>query len=197
VTVEDFERLTLEASPQVARALCSPAADDGPIRIHVLPRVDMPDRLLTPDELVPDRALMERLSEALEQRRLVGTTILLLPARLRGVSVAVEVGAAPLADVERVRQDVEHALYTFLNPLIGGSPDGPGDGWPAGRALNQGELFGIVYGIDGVRSVTVLRVYETNLRTGEQSAHPVDGRLPIESDELVASGRHFVRVVTA
>jgi hypothetical protein len=195
VTVEDFERLTLAASSRVARALCSTVEGRGPVRVHVVPRVESPDRLLTLDELAPDRPLMERLADRLEQHRLIGTSILLLPARLRGVSVAVEVGAAPLADLERVRQDVEHALYTFLNPLVGGSADGPGDGWPAGRSLNQGELFGIVYGIAGVRSVNVLRVYETNLRTGEQAAQPTESHLTIGPDELVASGRHFVRVV--
>jgi predicted phage baseplate assembly protein len=195
VTVEDFERLTLAASPRVARALCSTAQDHGPVRVRVVPWVESPDRLLTPDELVPDRTLMEELAERLEEHRLIGTSILLSPPRLRGVSVAVEVGAEPLADLERVRQDVEHALYTFLNPLVGGSPDGPGEGWPAGRALNQGELFGIVYGIAGVRSVNVLRVYETNLRTGEQAAQPTESHLSIEPDELIASGRHFVRVV--
>jgi hypothetical protein len=195
VTVEDFERLTLAASPRVARALCGTAEGSGPVRVRVLPRVESPDRLLTPDELAPDRGLMERLAERLEAHRLIGTSILLLPARLRGVSVAVEVGAAPLADLERVRQDVEHALYTFLNPLVGGSSDGPGEGWPAGRALNQGELFGIAYGVAGVRSVNVLRVYEVNLRTGEQAAQPTESHLTIGPDELIASGRHFVRVV--
>ncbi|HSC02445.1 MAG TPA: putative baseplate assembly protein [Solirubrobacteraceae bacterium] len=195
VTVEDFERLTLAASPRVARALCS--TGEGPVRVRVVPRVESPDRVLTLDELAPDRPLMERLAERLEVHRLVGTSILLAPAQLRGVSVAVEVGAAPLADLDRVRQDVEHALYTFLNPLVGGSPDGPGAGWPAGRALNQGELFGIVYGIAGVRSVSVLRVYETDLRTGEQAAQPTESHLMIGPDELIASGRHFVRVVGA
>jgi predicted phage baseplate assembly protein len=195
VTVEDFERLTLEASPRVARALCSPPDNSGPVRVHVVPRVEAPDRLLRPDELAPDPELMEHLAERLEERRLIGTSLLLLPARLRGVSVAVEVGAAALADVERVRQDIEHALYTFVNPLVGGSPDGPGGGWPAGRGLNQGELFGIVYGIAGVRSVNLLRVYETDLRTGEQAAQPADSHLSIGPDELIASGRHFVRVV--
>lgn len=195
VTVEDFERLTLAASPQVARAICAPPEAGGAIRVHIVPRLESPDRLISVDELAPDRALMERLAERLEGHRLIGTSILLAPARFRGVSVAVEVAAAPLADLERVRQDVEHALYTFLNPLVGGSPDGPGDGWPSGRALNQGELFGIVYGIAGVRSVNVLRVYETDLRTGEQAAQPIESRLSIGPDELVASGRHFVRVV--
>ncbi len=138
---------------------------------------------------------MQLLAEKLEERRLIGTSVVLLPARLRGVSVAVDVRAAPVADLDRVRQDVEHALYTYLNPLIGGSPDGPGAGWLAGRALGQGELFGIVYGIDGVQSVNVLRMYETDLRTGEQAAQPTDGHLPIEPDELIASGRHFVRAI--
>jgi hypothetical protein len=114
---------------------------------------------------------------------------------LRGVSVAVEVTVSPVADTERVRQDVEHALYTFLNPLIGGSLDGPASGWPAGRSLSQGELFGIVYGISGVQSVNLLRMYETDVRTGDQAAQPTEGHLPIDVDELVASGRHFVRAV--
>ena len=198
VTVDDFERLALAASSRVARALCSGPDDDlGPVRLHVLPRLDAPDRLLTLQELTPDEALMRLLAERLEQHRLIGTSIFLLPARLRGVSVAAEVRAEPLADLERVRHDVEHALYTFLNPLIGGSPEGPGHGWPVGRALNQGELFGIVYGIGGVRAVNLLRVYETDLRTGEQAAQPTDSHLTIGPDELIASGRHFVRVVAS
>jgi Baseplate J-like protein len=195
VTVRDFERLTVEASPRVARAICSARQGDGPVRVHVLPRIDSPDRLLTVGELNPGEELMRLLAERLEERRLIGTSIQLLPARLRGVSVAVEVTASLVADVERVRQDVEHALYTFLNPLIGGSPDGPGRGWAAGRSLSQGELFGIVYGISGVQAVNLLRMYETDLRTGEQAAQPTEGHLPIEADELVASGTHFVRVV--
>jgi predicted phage baseplate assembly protein len=195
VTAEDFERLALEASPRVARAVCSAPQASGPVRVHVIPRVDPPDRLLTPRELTPDEGVMRLLAEKLEERRLIGTSVVLLPARLRGVSVAVDVRAAPLADLERLQHDVEHALYTYLNPLIGGSPDGPGGGWQAGRALGHGELFGIVYGISGVQSVNVLRVYETDLRTGEQAPQPVESHLPIEPDELIASGRHFVRAL--
>jgi hypothetical protein len=195
VTAEDFEHLTIAASPRVARAVCAAPDGDGSVRVHVLPRIERPDRLLTVEELTPDEGLMALLADRLEEHRLIGTSILLVPARLRGVSVAIEVRAAPLADLERVRQDTEHALYAFLNPLIGGSPDGPGDGWPVGRALNHGELFGIVYGISGVQSVNVLRMYETDLRTGEQAAQPTDSWLEIEPDELVASGRHFVRAI--
>jgi hypothetical protein len=113
--------------------------------------------------------------------------------RLKGVSVVVDVRASPLADLERVQYDVEHALYVYLNPVIGGSPDGPGEGWPLGRALNQGELFGIVYGIPGVEFINILRVYETDIATGEQAAQPTESHLVLDPDELIASGRHIVK----
>jgi predicted phage baseplate assembly protein len=196
VTSEDFERLTLAASPQVARAVCvgPDESDPGrPVRVHVLPRVEPADRLLEADELIPDGELMAELAATLDEYRLLGTSIKLLPVRLRGVSIVVDVRASPRADLDRVQHDVAHALYIYLNPLIGGSPTGPDVGWPLGRSLNQGELFGIVYGIPGVEFVNILRMYETNVRTGEQSPQPTESRLVLEPDELIASGRHIVK----
>ncbi len=195
VTAEDFERLTLAASPRVARAVCVGPEGSGPVRVHVLPRVETPDRLLEADELAPDHELMTQLAAELDQYRLLGTSIRLLPVKLRGVSIVVDVRASPLADTERVQHDVAHALYVYLNPLIGGSPTGPSDGWPLGRALNQGELFGIAYGIPGVEFVNILRMYETDVRTGEQAPQPTDSRVILQPDELIASGRHIVKAI--
>jgi hypothetical protein len=175
--------------------VCVAGAGAGPLRVHVLPRVEAPDRQLTLEELTPTAELMASVAARLDERRLLGTSVRLLPVRLRGVSVVVDVRASPLADTERVQQDVAHALYTYLNPLIGGSPEGPGDGWPLGRVLNQGELFGIVYGISGVEFVNILRMYETDLRTGEQAAQPIESHFAIEPDELIASGRHIVKAI--
>jgi predicted phage baseplate assembly protein len=193
VTADDFERLTLAASSRVARAVCVAPQGAGPVRVHVLPQVEPADRLLETDELVPDAELMELVAGELEQFRLLGTSIRLLPVRLRGVTIVADVRASPLADTERVQHDVAHALYVYLNPLIGGSPTGPSHGWPAGRALNQGELFAIVYGIPGVEFVNILRMYETNVRTGEQAPEPTESRVVLEPDELIASGRHIVK----
>jgi hypothetical protein len=111
--------------------------------------------------------------------------------------VVVSLEADPLADLQRVEEDAEHALYTYLNPLVGGSADGPGPGWPFGRTLNQGELYGIVHAVDGVRFVKVLRVYETDLRTGEQAAKPAGSHLELGPQELIASGTHIVKVSRA
>jgi predicted phage baseplate assembly protein len=196
VTTEDFERLTLAASPQVARAVCVGPDESQPgraVRVHVLPRVEPADRLLKVDELTPGAELMAELAATLDEYRLLGTSIKLLPVPLRGVSIVADVRASPRADLDRVQHDVAHALYVYLNPLIGGSPTGPSEGWPLGRSLNQGELFGIVYGIPGVEFVNIVRMYETNVRTGEQSPQPTDSRLVLAPDELIASGRHIVK----
>ncbi len=192
VTAEDFEYLATEASPRVARAVCI-APGDGPVAVHVLPRVHPADRLLEHAELLPDEELMREVQEYLEERRLIGTTVDLVPCRFRGLSVVVNLQAADLADTARVEEDVSHALYAYLNPLVGGNPAGPGAGWPFGRALNQGELYGIVHAVPGVEFVKILRIYETDLATGEQSSKPAGTHLALEPDELIASGRHIVK----
>jgi hypothetical protein len=116
-----------------------------------------------------------------------------MPCHFRGLSVVVNLQATPLADTARVEEDVAHALYTFLNPLVGGNATGPGAGWPFGRALNQGELYGIVHAVPGVEFVKILRIYETNLETGEQSSKPAGSHIVLEPNELIASGRHIVK----
>jgi predicted phage baseplate assembly protein len=193
VTAEDFEFLAGEASPRVARAVCIPPREGGAVPLHIVPRVYPADRLLRYEELVPDEALMREVAEYLDDRRLIGTTVQLLPCRFRGLSVVVNLQASPLADTARVEEDVAHALYTYLNPLVGGNATGPGSGWSFGRALNQGELYGIVHAVDGVEFVKILRIYETNLQTGEQSSKPAGTHIVLESDELMASGQHIVK----
>jgi predicted phage baseplate assembly protein len=193
VTAEDFEFLAGEASPRVGRAVCIPPREGGAVPLHIVPRVYPADKLLRYEELVPDEALMTEVSEYLDERRLIGTTIQLLPCRFRALSVVVNLQAAPMADTARVEEDVAHALYTYLNPLVGGNAIGHGNGWPFGRALNQGELYGIVHAVDGVEFVKILRIYETNLQTGEQSSKPAGTHIVLEGDELMASGQHIVK----
>jgi len=193
VTAEDFEFLAGEASPRVARAICLPPRDGGAVALHLVPRVDPADRPLTHAELLPDESLLREVAEYLDERRLIGTTVQLRPCRFRALSVVVNLQASPLADRVRVGEDVAHALYTYLNPLVGGSVRGIGTGWPFGRSLNQGELYGIVHAVDGVEFVKVLRVYETNLASGEQSPKPIGSHIELEPDELLASGQHIVK----
>jgi predicted phage baseplate assembly protein len=195
VTKEDFEFLSGEASPRVARVVCVPPNGDGagPARVHIVPRVEPPDRKMDLEELTPDETLLNQVARYLDGKRLIGTRVELLPGKLRGVSVVVNLQAAPRADIARVEDDVRYALYTYLNPLVGGSLTGPGVGWEFGRALNQGELYGIVHSIDGVEFVKILRVYETDLKTGKQDSKPAGTHVELEPDELIASGTHIVK----
>ena len=193
VTAEDFEFLAGEASPRVARAVCIPPTDGAAVPLHIVPHVFPADRQLSYDQLAPDRELLEEVARYLDDRRLIGTTVQLLPCKFRGLSVVVNLQASALADTARVEEDVAHALYTYLNPLVGGNVTGAGDGWPFGRALNQGELYGVVHAVSGVEFVKILRIYETDLRTGEQSAKPAGTHIVLEPDELIASGAHIVK----
>lgn len=194
VTAEDFEFLAGEASQGVARAVCVPRQDGGPVRVHILPRVDSAARQLTIDELTPGEALLAEVAAYLDERRLLGTSVELLPPAFRGVSVVTEIQAAPLTDPQRVESDIARALYTYLNPLVGGSPGRPGDGWQFGRTLNLGELYGVVQAVDGVEFIRILRLYETDLQTGQKASQPIDKQISIEPNELIASGAHIVRV---
>jgi predicted phage baseplate assembly protein len=193
VTGEDFEFLCGEASPRVARAVCVPPERDGVVRVHILPTVPGADRQLTLAELTPDEELLREVAEYLDERKLIGTSVQLLPVKLRGVSVVVKVQASVHSDLERVEGDVAYALYTFLNPLVGGSTEGMGEGWDFGRSLNEGELYGVIRKIEGIDFVKMLRVYESDLATGQQDPKPAGNYIEIGPHELIASGTHLVK----
>jgi predicted phage baseplate assembly protein len=197
VTSDDFVFLSGEASPRVARAVCLSPSEDGMVRVHILPAVAPADRRLSLAELSPDEELLTEVAHYLDERRVIGMSLELLPVKLRGVSVVVNVQAAMNADLERIEQDVAYALYAYLNPLVGGSTEGLGEGWEFGRALNQGELFGIVRKIPGVEFIKILRVYETDLATGKQDPKPAGTYLELAEDEVIASGTHIVKAERA
>ena len=120
---------------------------------------------------------------------MIGTTVQLLPMRLRGVSVVVNLQAEPRADAA-ARRGGGPAGALHLSEPAGRRrrPPGRGSGWPFGRLLNQGELYPIVHAVDGVEFVKILRLYETTCETGEQAPQPAGSQIVLEPDELMASG---------
>ncbi|HJS96396.1 MAG TPA: putative baseplate assembly protein [Solirubrobacteraceae bacterium] len=189
VTAQDYEFLATDASPRVARAT---SIDDGEpgVALGILPRVDPADRRLTLKELTPNPELLDLVARHLGERKFAGCPVRLSPVRLRGVSVVVNLEASPRADPEQIERRVADSLYEYLNPLVGGG----GQGWPFGRALNQGELYAVVHAVPGVESVRILRLYEVDLLTGERASKPAGRQISLAADELIASGEHIVRV---
>jgi len=193
VTAADFEFLACDASTQVGRAHCVETPGHGAsIAIYILAGVAEPNRPLTTDELSPDRELLDQVTAYLDERRTLGSFIHVAPAQLRGVSVVVNVEVAPGADAGRIEIDVRHALYQYLNPLIGGRAGGPGSGWEFGRPIVEGELYGVVQAVAGVERIVLLRIYEAD-PDDRRTRRPVGSHLSIEPHELVVSETHLVK----
>ena len=195
VTAEDYEMLACRASRLVARARCVPPEPGEPVGVRILPVVTNPASLVTFEELQPSDDLLSEVADYLDARRTLGTSVHVTPVALRGVTTVAEVALHPTADREAVEGLVAEALYRYLNPYVGASIAGEGDGWGFGRPLQVAEVEVVVREVPGVFAVSMLRVYATDLATGRPEGHPVGDRLEIGPDELVASARHRVRVL--
>lgn len=92
-------------------------------------------------------------------------------------------------DAERVWEAALEALFRYLNPLRGGAD---GTGWPFGRAVQYGEMFGVLQRVPGVAVVEELRLFPADPITGRRGA-PAE-RVDVEPDALVFSHQHQVVV---
>jgi predicted phage baseplate assembly protein len=198
VTAQDFEQLTRDIAPEVARAHCLTAANEreaGEVRVLIVPHVssDALD-LVRREDLDPLPETIQRIKNHLNQRRLIGTRLVVEPPAYRGITVVVTIALLPGFPREQARNDVLRALNGLLHPLKGG-PDGTG--WPIGRAVQVHEVTAALARIPGVNmaeKVTV-QLFYVDPSTGQRSREPVDV-IPLARNELVyAYGRHSVRVM--
>ncbi len=195
VTAEDFVQLAHDVAPEAARVFCSASreGDEGEgVVVLVVPHVvgDDVGRLRHAD-LVPDEATLSRIAASLDERRLVGTRLLVAPPAYVGLTVVVDVAARERHDADTVHDDVLRALYGLLDPLTGG-PDG--DGWPFGRPVQAHEVHAAlarIPGVDMAQEVTVT-LFPADVDTGRRST-PVQ-RLDLPPHGLVLSFEHQVRV---
>ncbi|NUT54258.1 MAG: putative baseplate assembly protein [Saccharothrix sp.] len=189
VTAEDHEHIARVAAPSLARVRCLP---DGPgaARVLVVPDAvaDHGDRLRF-EQLVPGEDVVSAVARRLDERRLMGTRLVVEPPRYQGVTVVARV-TAPDAEGNRVREDALDALYRHLNPLRGGAG---GTGWEFGRPVQYGEVFAVLQGVAGVRLVEEIRLFPADPITGARGA-PVD-RVEVAPNALVFSYQHQVVVV--
>ncbi|MTE17756.1 putative baseplate assembly protein [Streptomyces sp. TRM43335] len=192
VTAEDYEIIGRQAAPSVRRVRCLPAADGaGAVRVLVVPDAvaDEGDRLRF-EQLIPSDQVLRAITASLDERRLIGTRLVVEPPVYQGVTVVARLTAAP-GDTDRVRDAALTALYRYLDPLHGG-PDGTG--WPFGRPVQYGEVFGVLQRAGGDALVEDVRLFPADPITGRRGA-PAD-RVDVAVGALVFSYQHQV-VVTA
>ncbi|MED7955295.1 putative baseplate assembly protein [Streptomyces sp. BE20] len=193
VTAEDYEIIARQAAPSVRRVRCLPDRDAGAgaVRVLVVPDAvaDEGGRLRF-EQLIPSDQVLARITTALDERRLIGTRLLVEPPFYQGVTVVARL-SVPAADADRVRDAALDALYRHLDPLRGG-PDGTGR--PFGRPVQYGEVFGVLQRAVGEVVVEEIRLFAADPVTGRRGA-PVD-RIDVGAGALVFSYQHQV-VVTA
>jgi predicted phage baseplate assembly protein len=193
VTAEDYEAIALETAPELARVECVTAGEDdvaaGSLRVLVVPAAAQDGGRIEFAELVPSEETLQRISERLDEVRLIGTRVSVEPPSYRGVTVVARVIARPKADVERIQKEALEALYGYLNPISGG-PDG--DGWPFGRPVQSGEVYGLLQRIRGVDMVEDARLFGANPVTGERGKET--RKLELDPYSLLFSYEHQVRV---
>ncbi|MDH6121445.1 putative baseplate assembly protein [Kitasatospora sp. GAS204B] len=191
VTAEDFELIARQAAPAAARVACVPAVagEAGAVRVLVVPDAvaDEGDRLRF-EQLIPGERMLAAIAAALDERRLIGTRLVVQPPDYQGVTVVARLTTRS-PDAERVREAALAALFGYLNPLRGG-PDG--SGWPFGRAVQYGEMFAVLQRVDGVAAVEELRLFPADPVTGRRGA-PAE-RVDVAPDALVFSHQHQVAV---
>jgi predicted phage baseplate assembly protein len=190
VTASDYERLTLEASPAVARARClAPSEQGGPVRLLVVPRVRRAADQLALDDFALEDDLVATITEHLDERRVLGATVEVETPYFQGVTVAALITAVTGRPTGVVRQRVLDTLYQHVNPITGGD----GRGWPFDADLNAANLSTLIDAVDGVARVDEVLLFEFDLRTGRRRGA---GRetLRLDSHSLFLSARHQVAV---
>ncbi len=191
VTVRDFERLTLEASAEVARARClAPREPAGPVRVLVVPHVRRgPDDQRLDDFALSD-TLVGQIRANLDERRILGTTVEIGTPFYQGVTVAALLHALPGRPAGLVRQRALDLLYRYVNPLVGGVDAG---GWPFDTDLNAAPLAQLLEAVEGVERVDEVLLFEFDLRTGARYG---SGRelIRLDRQSLFLSAGHQVVV---
>jgi len=133
VTAEDFQQLTLQVAPELGRAECLTAVHEshaGLVRVLVVPNVASDDfEQVRREDLIPLEDTVVRIVDHLEQRRIVGTRVVVEPPAYRGLKIAVKLSAMPGSDRKQLRDNVVRAINLLFHPLRGGPY---GRGWPLG-----------------------------------------------------------------
>jgi predicted phage baseplate assembly protein len=191
VTAGDFERLTREASIEVARARALPTTrGNGSVRLLVVPNVRADVSKHDLDSFAISSTLMKQITEHLDDHRLIGSSIEVTTPYYQGVSVVALAYTAAGRPNALVQQRAVDMLNRYINPLVGG-PDGAG--WPFEADLNTAAITQLLESVDGIERVEEVLLFEYDLRTGRRLGSAKDV-IRLDRDSLFLSAAHQVVV---
>jgi predicted phage baseplate assembly protein len=188
VTEADYEFLTHQALPgAIGRVKClqprssesgrvAGRVDPSLVYVLVIPRLPNPSSRLNPDLLKMSDEHKSILSAYLDERRLLTTRLEVRDPAYYWVSVEVQLRATSNTQQTKVEADVLARLYSFINPLTGGSD---GTGWPFGRPIYASDVYQCLQGIPDVMFIRNVEMFQ--VQEGKRGS-------AVESIELVAHG---------
>jgi len=195
VTTEDYEQLAREAAPEIARVRAVAAgdgADAGSVRVLIVPAAVADQGRLRFDQLVPNPDTLQKVTDRLEEARVIGTRAIVEPPVYRGITVVARLRSRPRVNPTRLQEEALLALYEYFHPITGG-PEGAG--WPFGRPINVGEVYSVLQGLRGTEIVEDARLFGADPVTGQRGQQTP--RLELEAHALVFSYEHQVLVESA
>lgn len=164
VTIADFEREAMLASPLVRRVSVASFPDLGTVTVAVVPASGG----------LPDTPLLTAVKQRLDDRKLVGTRVVVRPPRYTEVNLKVVLVLRPNTVKQAVVDAATVAVTAFFDPLSGGRDL---TGWPFGRPVSVYELYRLLESVPGVDHVD--RV--------ELNGDPGTREVPIEDLPTLAS----------
>jgi predicted phage baseplate assembly protein len=193
VTTFDYEHLTREAAVEVARVRCLANGDADrrhAVNVLVVPHVgEGPHGAVDLAALAPSEELLGRVAAYLDERRTVGSRVVVEPPRYMAITVVASLRCRQRHDPGALEGAALDAIYGYFHPLRGG-PEG--DGWPFGRPVNRGEVFAVLQALPGLDYVDDVRLYPANPLDGSRG--DAAERIDLGPEELIFSFGHQVRV---
>ncbi len=166
ITAQDFELVAKKRSPAIARARAFTRsalwtfAAPGTVEVSLVPY--LPDQLRPQGRVSIDALRAQEtddarrlIQNALDERRPLGTNVLVNWAHYKLVSVKARIVVRREEDLERVRQRVLTRLNQTINPLPNNIS---AEGWPFGQALRASNVYDIALSEPGVRWVDSVRL---------------------------------------
>ena len=153
VTAEDFAREAKRAgNGSVSRVRVLSDGGDGQVVVVLVPAA----------ATEPDQPLLVEVKKHLDERRLVGTRVL-----VRGplyVPVKLDLRAVLQSNTRSdvVEKELHDRLNNYFHPLSGGRD---GRGWPFGRSVSVFELYHLIENVEGIEHVeSIVMNGDSNLR---------------------------------
>lgn len=183
VTLEDYEAMAKEASPDVAGAFCGGYVTSVDQTGHSIPVLIIPQS--KEPSPVPSAALVSTVENFIQKNAPAGVASIIEVKSPLYVPVAVSLEYAPLdlMSAPRISEMLEDQIVSFFHPLYGKA----GRGFAPGEPVRIFELGKFIEDVEGVDYVSSLSIFHARGYTNSQSASlapGASGELELAATEL-------------